>query len=168
MLFRSLIAPRVFPAYWELPLALAACGVLALAALWNVVPEEKGSWALGLGAIWIVLLAPGAFRELWALSLRTIGYSALGACVVWTVLCRLVPMRFPTWSVCIGIALGTSMLSGYMIRQERESTKNLVLQSRNFYGPLEVRDDPVTQDYAERTLLHGTINHGSQLRDQIG
>ena len=59
------------------------------------------------------------------------------------------------------------MLSGYMIRQERESTKNLVLQSRNFYGPLEVRDDPVTQDYAERTLLHGTINHGSQLRDPV-
>ena len=41
--------------------------------------------------------------------------------------------------------------------------KNLeVLQARNFYGPLEVRDDLPTEDYAQRTLLHGTIDHGSQ------
>ena len=34
-------------------------------------------------------------------------------------------------------------------------------------GPLEVRDDLPTEDYAERTLLHGTINHGSQFLDPV-
>ncbi len=53
------------------------------------------------------------------------------------------------------------------IRQERRLSKNLVLQARNFYGPLEVRDDLPTEDYAQRTLLHGTIDHGSQLLDPV-
>ena len=62
---------------------------------------------------------------------------------------------------------GIVVLSGYFVAQERKLAKNLVLQARNFYGPLEVRDDLPTEDYAERTLLHGTIDHGSQLQDPV-
>ena len=71
------------------------------------------------------------------------------------------------WPVRVSILLAVAVLAGYFIRQERKLSKNLVLQARNFYGPLEVRDDLPTEDYAERTLLHGTINHGSQLRDPV-
>ena len=40
------------------------------------------------------------------------------------------------------------VLAGYFSRQEREdSRRNLVLQARNFYGALEVRDDLPTEDY---------------------
>ncbi len=59
------------------------------------------------------------------------------------------------------------MLAGYFVQQEVALGKGLKLQARNFYGPLEVRDDIPTEDYAERTLLHGTINHGSQLLDPV-
>ena len=41
------------------------------------------------------------------------------------------------------------------------------MRVRNFYGPLDIRQDAATEAYAERTLMHGTINHGSQLVDPV-
>ena len=113
-IFVALIAPRVFRVYWELPLAMIACGVLAMIAVWTLKIPKLGAWPLRA----VILVA-------------------------------------------------VAVLAGYFIRQERKLSKNLVLQARNFYGTLEVRDDLPTEDYAERTLLHGTINHGSQLLDPV-
>jgi hypothetical protein len=110
----ALVAPRAFPAYWELPIALVACGLLAAIAIWSQRIPKLGPWPLRA----VILIAVG-------------------------------------------------LLSGYLIRHERTLSKNLLLQTRNFYGPLEVKDDLPTEDYAERTLLHGTINHGSQLLDPV-
>ena len=166
-IFVALIAPRVFSAYWELPLALVTCGILAIIAFWDVHPTRVDVWAIGLAGILVLLAVPAVFRERWALSTRVFGLNALAIAVLWTVICRVFTLRVRAWTICMGISLATSMLAGYLIRQERDATKNLVLQTRNFYGPLQVRDDPPTQDYAERTLLHGTINHGSQLLDPV-
>lgn len=113
-IFVALIAPRAFSSYWELPLGMMVCGLLAMIALWMLRIPVLGPWPLRA----VILIA-------------------------------------------------VAVLAGYFIRQERKLAKNLVLQSRNFYGPLEVRDDLPTEDYAERTLLHGTINHGSQLLDPV-
>jgi hypothetical protein len=113
-IFVALIAPRVFRIYWELPLGLIACGLLAMIAVWSLRLPNVGAWPLR------------AF-----------------------------------------IFIAVAVLAGYFIRQERQLSKNLVLQARNFYGPLEVRDDLPTEDYAQRTLLHGTIDHGSQLQDPV-
>src|SRR6266853_468636 len=113
-IFVAIIAPRVFRIYWELPLGLITCGILAMIAVWNLRVPKLGSW----------------------------------------------PIRAV-------IFIAVAVLGGYFIRQERRLSKNLVLQARNFYGPLEVRDDLPTEDYAQRTLLHGTIDHGSQLQDPV-
>ena len=113
-IFVALIAPRVFRIYWELPLGLIACGILAMIAVWGLRLPKLGAW----------------------------------------------PVRAV-------IFIAVAVLAGYFIRQERRLAKNLVLQARNFYGPLEVRDDLPTEDYAQRTLLHGTIDHGSQLQDPV-
>lgn len=113
-IFVALIAPRVFRAYWELPLGLIACGFLAMIAVWSLRVPKLGAW----------------------------------------------PIRAV-------IFIAVAVLAGYFVRQERKLSKNLVLQARNFYGPLEVRDDLPTEDYAQRTLLHGTIDHGSQLQDPV-
>ena len=113
-IFVALIAPRVFRAYWELPLGLIACGFLAMIAVWSLRVPKLGAW----------------------------------------------PIRAV-------IFIAVAVLAGYFVRQERKLAKNLVLQARNFYGPLQVRDDLPTEDYAQRTLLHGTIDHGSQLRDPV-
>jgi hypothetical protein len=113
-IFVAIIAPRVFRIYWELPLGLIACGILAMIAVWNLRVPKLGAW----------------------------------------------PIR-------AFIFIAVAVLAGYFVRQERRLSKNLVLQARNFYGPLEVRDDLPTEDYAQRTLLHGTIDHGSQLQDPV-
>jgi hypothetical protein len=113
-IFVALIAPRVFRIYWELPLGMIACGILAMIAVWSLRLPKLGAWPLR------------AF-----------------------------------------ILVAVAVLAGYFVRQERRLSKNLVLQARNFYGPLEVRDDLPTEDYAQRTLLHGTIDHGSQLLDPV-
>ena len=113
-IFVALIAPRVFRVYWELPLGMIACGILAMIAVWSLRVPKLGAWPLR------------AF-----------------------------------------ILVAVAVLAGYFVRQERRLSKNLVLQARNFYGPLEVRDDLPTEDYAQRTLLHGTIDHGSQLLDPV-
>jgi SAM-dependent methyltransferase len=113
-IFVALIAPRVFRIYWELPLGLIACGILAMIAVWSLRLPKLGAW----------------------------------------------PVR-------AFILIAVAVLAGYFIRQERRLSKHLVLQARNFYGPLEVRDDLPTEDYAQRTLLHGTIDHGSQLLDPV-
>jgi hypothetical protein len=113
-IFVALIAPRVFRVYWELPLAMIACGILAMIAVWSLRVPKLGAW----------------------------------------------PVRAV-------ILIAVALLTGYFVRQERRLAKNLVLQARNFYGPLEVRDDLPTEDYAQRTLLHGTIDHGSQLQDPV-
>ena len=113
-IFVALIAPRVFRAYWELPLGLITCGILAMIAVWSLRVPKLGAW----------------------------------------------PIRAV-------IFIAVAVLAGYFVRQERRLAKNLVLQARNFYGPLQVRDDLPTEDYAQRTLLHGTIDHGSQLQDPV-
>jgi len=109
-IFVALIAPRAFPGYWELPLGLVACALLALVA----------SWEIQLSA-----------------GLRT----AFG----------------------MMLAIATTMLGAYLLVQERALSSILVLQVRNFYGPLQLHDDPASKPYAQRILLNGTINHGSQL-----
>ena len=167
-IFVALIAPRVFHVYWELPLAMIACGVLALFALWRLV--AKLDWII---AVMVLVFVGGlgvymfkAHKALlpanhWAFGIWS------GVFLIFFAGWTLLPAR---WAACSGRALviaAIGLLSAYFVTQERKLSKNLVLQARNFYGPLEVRDDLPTEDYAERTLLHGTINHGSQLLDPV-
>jgi len=53
-LFVSLVAPAVFDSFWEWPLAIAACVLVALLAVWDefkpAVAESRGQW-LGRSAI---------------------------------------------------------------------------------------------------------------------
>jgi hypothetical protein len=49
------------------------------------------------------------------------------------------------------------------VRHEYEEHKGQRLSVRNFYGVLKIHDDDLSENNAERSLTHGTINHGSQL-----
>jgi hypothetical protein len=110
--FVALVAPHLFPGYWELPIALVACGVLAMIAAWEL---------------------------------------------------KLPPALHSLFGAVFAVAVTT--LAAYLVIQERAVSRNLVLQVRNFYGPLQVRDDAATNQYARRTLKNGTIDHGWQLLD---
>jgi spermidine synthase len=110
-LFVALVAPHFFPGYWELPIAVAGCALLAAFALWND--------------------CSGLPRPIW--------------------------IRYSLLILTIGFAV-------YLWRNQREDQLYYVLNARNFYGVLHVRDDPATDNTPPvRVLVHGTINHGTEL-----
>ncbi|MBZ5601983.1 MAG: fused MFS/spermidine synthase [Acidobacteriia bacterium] len=106
-LFVALAAPRVFTTYFELPVAMIACPILVLCALWTQARA---------------------------------------------------PLR-------IAAALGVGAFAAYLIYAEVSENRKYVLSARNFYGVLRVRDDAAEGSVpAKRVLIHGTINHGTELR----
>lgn len=110
-LFVALIAPRIFPNYWEMPIAITGLGVL----------------------IAIVL-----------------SYDDNGA-----------PRPLAVRASLLIVALSFGV---YLGRLERRANQEYMLAARNFYGVLRVRDDPPGDSVnGIRVLIHGTINHGTQL-----
>ncbi len=116
-LFVGLAAPNLFHAYYEFPIGLILCAVVAFLVF---------------------------SRELWRLPMR---------------------MR------AAGIAVLFLLLGGYGyflsgIMQHMVSGYRVV--ERNFYGQLRTRDegDPRIDDDANRKLIHGTINHGEQMKSE--
>jgi hypothetical protein len=170
--FVALVAPRVFSGLWELPVGLVSGGILALIATWSVKPPEMGLWPSRLVAAFGTIITASALivffarKEYTGRLEVTVGAVALGICVLGIgFAARWASMGM--WLVRAVLFVGTIAMAGYLFQHERTLSKDLKVQARNFYGMLEVRDDPPTQDYAERTLLHGTINHGSQLLDPV-
>ena len=110
-LFVALIAPRIFPNYWEMPIAIAVLGVLI--------------------AIVLSYDDDGAPR----------------------------PLAVRASLLIVALSFGV-----YLARLERRANQEYMLAARNFYGVLRVRDDPPGDSVnGIRVLIHGTINHGTQL-----
>ena len=110
-LFVALLAPHIFPNYWEMPIAITGLGVL----------------------IAIVL-----------------SYDDNGA-----------PRPLAVRASLLIVALSFGV---YLARLERKANKDYILAARNFYGVLRVRDDPPGDAVnGIRVLIHGTINHGTEL-----
>jgi hypothetical protein len=111
-----------------------------------------------LGGSFVALVAPRVFHSYLELPL------GLAACAaVTTIVLRNVTMpKIGPWPLRFILVLNTALLTGYLLRQQYEVEKGYRVLVRNFYGVLHVRDDD-DSDYPERVLLHGTINHGSQL-----
>jgi hypothetical protein len=110
-LFVALIAPRIFPNYWEMPIAITGLGVL-IAIVFSYDDD-------------------GAPR----------------------------PLAVRAALLIVALSFGV-----YLARLERRSNEEYILAARNFYGVLRVRDDPPVDNVgAVRVLIHGTINHGTQL-----
>lgn len=110
-LFVAFIAPRVFPDYYEMPIAIGSLALLMALAVWNKPTGEP----------------------------------------------QLLPIRLSLLIVVAAFAV-------YLGRIEKSISAGYSLTARNFYGVLRVRDEPNEGAfYGVRTLIHGTINHGTQL-----
>lgn len=110
-LFVAFLAPRLFPDYYEMPIAIGGLALLMALALWH---DEEGVE-------------------------------------------RPLPIR-----LAMLILVGSFAI--YLGRVERGISDGYLLTTRDFYGVLRVRDD--TNDgfgFGQRVLIHGTINHGTQL-----
>jgi SAM-dependent methyltransferase len=113
-LFVAFLAPRVFPDYYEMPIAIGALALLMALALWNAVPEG---------------------------------------------------MRVP---VRASLLIVVAAFAFYLGRVEKSLQEGYSMTARDFYGVLRVRDDVGDGVYNTRVLIHGTINHGTQLLSPDG
>lgn len=112
-----------------------------------------------LGGIFVALIAPHVFTTYLELPLGLIVCGSLALVAIWS---QKLP-KAAVWPLRIVWALGLVALTAYTASKEFAASRHLLLQCRNFYGPLEVHDDSAGQDEAVRTLFHGTIDHGYQL-----
>lgn len=154
-LFVALAAPHIFHSYTEMPIAVAGCAILAAIALW----DDKS----GVG-IAICALAPAV--ALWNINLPHLTvWPHFAACVALGAVTGVLA-RAEMWRHALMLAAAAG-LAGYLGRVEIDTEHYYTLAERNFYGLLRVRDDPPdpsTGYPGERTLVHGTINHGTEIK----
>jgi hypothetical protein len=118
-----------------------------------------------LGGLFVAVAAPNLFHSYLELPLAMIACPALVAIVLW-----ISPGEWKSvkgvQSVRITMIVFTIALAVYLGYQKHLEDRRYLLSVRNYYGVLRVYDSP---DADERTparkLIHGTINHGSQLLD---
>lgn len=108
-----------------------------------------------IGGLFVALVAPRIFQSFVELPVAMVACAALTICAVWT--------RWPVWARAAAV-VATIGFAVYLGRAEVNQSREYVLSARNFYGVLHVRDDPETaSETGKRVLIHGTINHGTQL-----
>ncbi len=173
--FAALIAPVIFPAYWEFHAGLWMVALLLVI----VLLRDRGSWLYDHPAWlpWAIVLATVGLPEI----LVRAGMAKMdppaiywyrGGLAVVALLTVRAALRSPrrrevrfSWLPIAVVSL--LLLLGYaLVRQSGLQPKDLVVRSRNFYGALTVWEDnpgnPMRNTYR---LMHGRTTHGLQLRD---
>jgi hypothetical protein len=169
-LFVALVAPRVFNTYLEMPIAVVVCGILVAVVLYG---KDSGAptpaWLrvtlFALAAVLVIVLhnyipVPlGATYKYETVIALLLGWILVGA-ALWSTETQLsTPIWLGSTLLAAAVAFGV-----YLARVEQAGRKPYLLIARNFYGVLSVRDDPPDEINPEiRALIHGTINHGTEL-----
>ncbi len=114
-----------------------------------------------LGGLFVAFLAPRIFHDYVELPVALVGCAALVMCVVWN---KAPGIPRPLW-MRAALLLITAGFAGYLGYSQVKKDRLYVRSVRNFYGVLHVRDDKegAYDAPAERVLVHGTIDHGTQL-----
>ena len=144
-LFNAVVAPAVFDAHHEFPLAIALAAALLPAA-------GAGRWHSNR---WLILAGPAAIA------------AALAVLAPW--------LASPRWAWLAALAVLLSVVMAFLRRAERglvvaavlivtffmgETFQQVIHRSRTFFGVLRVCD---AANGPSRTLVHGGITHGVQL-----
>ena len=165
--FVGLLAPAIFSAYFEFPIGLALCAVLAAAVLWNTAPtasekpRPRGLTLLAaivgfggaIAGIVIRIALPDTFDDN---AVFPIGFAfcvALSMAVLWN--------RRP-WlnkGVLAAALVVYCLWMGVVSRDYVEGYRKVV---RNFYSQLRVDDIEDDTLGIKRKLYHGRITHGEQ------
>jgi len=173
-LFVALISPRVFHDYLELPIAIVLLMALVVWILWKeaTVKPAQGWIAKTAVGVAIATLLPLA-AILWSngISKNTVGdffkkslAPGLGIALA-VFLLTLLAMRLGSYWLRALLLLCPLCLAGYLGSIQYRKDRLYVRSVRNFYGVMHVRDD-AADEYgvpAQRVLVHGTIDHGTQL-----
>jgi hypothetical protein len=118
-----------------------------------------------LGGLFVAFVAPRLFDNYLEMPI------GVGMCA-FLVMCALwnnddgIPIA---WYLRAAMAVAVVGFAIFLGRNQIEDSRQYYLSARNFYGVLRVRDDPsdgITP--AVRVLIHGTINHGTELEEPGG
>ena len=172
--FVAFLSPRIFKDYTELPIALVTCAALVSCVLWKqlaTIPKSHWPGRLAVAGFAVALIAgllyaAETFHWVSNPRLSSIHLPVRWALIVSSaiaVICG--AMRIGTAAMRATMILATLAFAGYLAYSEIMKMKIYVRSGRNFYGALHVRDDAEGQYGlpAERVLVHGTIDHGTQL-----
>lgn len=167
--FVALVAPLIFPAFWEFQLAGWGCGVLLVVVLFL----DRNSWfyrgrpwlplVMALGAAAAVEIAVILLPSLEAfLPPKTYLRGALGVATllaVWPMLKRSSSLLRSRWIQVYALA-ALALVGGACVMQARSQVQDSVARFRNFFGMFRI-----SESGDGWMLLHGQTIHGWQLRD---
>jgi len=118
-----------------------------------------------LGGVFVAIIAPHVFHTYLELPLGMVASSALAAMVLW-IAPQTWKSKVPIGAVRIAMLAFTVGLAIHLGYEKHLSDQRFLMSARNFYGVLRVRDLPEDEETTPvRRLIHGTINHGTQLLD---
>ena len=161
---------------WSIPTFVAALFISCLVCHGELVrikpdPRHLTNFYLmvsvggALGGLFVAVAAPHLFDSYVELPLAMVACPALVAIVLW-----IAPGEWKWMKgvqiVRITMAAYTLALAFYLGYQKHLENQRYLLSVRNYYGVLRVYDSPDADEHTPaRKLIHGTINHGSQLLD---
>jgi hypothetical protein len=169
----SLIAPRIFPSYWEYPLGILGC----IAVVLSVSARERSSWWYkGRASLAFLILAgvailtPTVLGVVWKpaahLPQSAWRYTAGTLAVVAIFLYareRRTPATIPApFLVRSSARIALALLTAGLVIPQKAAFYDVIAQSRNFYGVLSVIS---VQDENYLALRYGSILHGFQYQD---
>ncbi len=169
----SLLAPRIFPNYWEYPLGVLGC----IAVVLGVSIRERSSWWYSgraslafLILAGVVSLAPTVLSPVWqeaALLPRSISlYAAaflFGAAVLRYVKERRTPQpALAPILVRNASRVALALLTAGLLIPQKAALYHVIASSRNFYGVLSVVN---VEQENYLALQYGSTVHGFQYRD---
>jgi hypothetical protein len=161
---------------WSIPTFVATLFICCMAChgeLARLKPDPRrltGFYlmvALGgaLGGLFVAVGAPHLFHTYAELPLSLVACAALVAIVLWIAPGHW-PRRLVLSTVRIAMAVFAIALAVYIGYQKHLDDQRFELSVRNYYGVLRVYDEEENAfQTASRKLIHGTINHGTELTD---
>jgi spermidine synthase len=105
-----------------------------------------------LGSMFVGVLAPVVFSGSYEMAWSLVYMAALAATLMWR--------EHPAWRFFWPAA--AIALLAVVVVQERADRANAIVQVRSFYGTLRVTEEMTDDAGTFRTLIHGTIQHGTQ------
>lgn len=111
-----------------------------------------------LGSMFVGVLAPFIFVGSYEMAWSLVYTAALAAALLWRV-------HWPWglhWVLRVFWVAMTVAMIWVAVLQVRAYSENSIVQVRSFYGTMRVQQETTVEGEMYRTLVHGTIQHGTQ------
>ncbi|HET9365391.1 MAG TPA: fused MFS/spermidine synthase, partial [Candidatus Angelobacter sp.] len=105
-----------------------------------------------LGSMFVGVLAPFIFVGSYEMAWSLVYTAALAAVLLWR----------SHWLWTLSWSIMTATMLVVVVLQVRAYGENTIVQVRSFYGTLRVEQETTDEGEMYRTLIHGTIEHGTQ------